>query len=308
MSQKVHPFHLRSQRRPIPTQKQNTQPDPSVGSGYNKVMQPRLFLWPEICYSEPKKRKWGSSYYSRTLHENKLITEYCQGLFRSFGCYQKSCTVERSQHSTYQKIHITSHVLRTPSSRIYDGSVPTQGTHSVGKIRSPKERFLQQGLQQQWLPWIILKQLTSIITDHQLETKSLSTQDKKGSKSEGSLDTKLTSQESKIANLQGMHLSKQALDLLPLVSSINGDWNDLIHEQTELSRLSNFFSHWNNWVKSIDNNPSSMSSSDETVWWDKQSWSAWWDPSLTESLSSMHDKISDHSDIRTQSEVSYMLN
>ena len=156
-----------------------------------------------------------------------MITEYCQGLFRSFGCYQKSCTVERSQHSTYQKIHITSHVLRTPSSRIYDGSVPTQGTHSVGKIRSPKERFLQQGLQQQWLPWIILKQLTSIITDHQLErnaTKSLSTQDKKGSKSEGSLDTQgtqLTSQErhaSKIANLQGMHLSKQALDLLPLVS------------------------------------------------------------------------------------------
>lgn len=159
-----------------------------------------------------------------------MITEYCQGLFRSFGCYQKSCTVERSQHSTYQKIHITSHVLRTPSSRIYD--LPTQGTHSVGKIRSPKERFLQQGLQQQWLPWIILKQLTSIITDHQLErnaTKSFSTQGKKGSKSEGSLDTKLTSQERhapKIATLtggQGTNLSKQALDLLPLVSSINGD-------------------------------------------------------------------------------------
>jgi hypothetical protein len=125
-------------------------------------------------------------------------------------------------------------VLRTPSSRIYD--LPTQGTHSVSKIRSPKERFLQQGLQQQWLPWIILKQLTSIITDHQLERnatrslkecnlRSFSTQDKEGSKSEGSLDTKSTSQAlpSKIANLQGTHLSKQALDLLPLVSSINGD-------------------------------------------------------------------------------------
>eukprot|EP01047_Picozoa_sp_COSAG01_P000457 COSAG01_NODE_8_length_44037_cov_102.614593_31_plen_159_part_00 len=85
------------------------------------------------------------------------------------------CTVERSQRSTYQTVHVTSHVLRTPVSRIYDDAFAI-GIHDSPRLastvsrggalsyRSPKEKLLQQGLQEQWLPWILLQQVGSFLS------------------------------------------------------------------------------------------------------------------------------------------------
>ena len=140
MSQKINPFHLRSQRTArIESMILKKRGTPNGGLSLKEVPH-----WSEICYSEPKKRKWGSNYYSRTLHENQLISDYCQGFFRTFGCYQKLCTVERSQQSTYQTIHVTSHVLRTPVSRIYDDAF--EGCVNLKEINCPKNLKFKVGV------------------------------------------------------------------------------------------------------------------------------------------------------------------
>ena len=289
MSQKVNPFHLRSQR----TAKRGT---PNGGLSLKEVPH-----WSEICYSEPKKRKWGSNYYSRTLHENQLISDYCQGFFRTFGCYQKLCTVERSQQSTYQTIHVTSHVLRTPVSRIYDDAfaVGTYGegihdssrlasTVSRGSYRSPKEKLLQQGLQEQWLPWILLQQVGSFLSipSNECAQRGYPIFEDIERSSKNVQDTY-----DRVPPLGAPHGSKNILegtpfggtrepfDLLTLINSKTGDWNDQIHEHTEFSRLKTFFSRWNQWIRESSTSLPIVQdvNAEGTSWWKPRTWTARWE-------------------------------
>lgn len=301
MSQKVNPFHLRSQR----TAKQGT---PNAGLSLKEVPH-----WSEICYSEPKKRKWGSNYYSRTLHENQLISDYCQGFFRTFGCYQKLCTVERSQRSTYQTIHVTSHVLRTPVSRIYDDAfaigihdsprlastvpkVPTASRGGALSYRSPKEKLLQQGLQEQWLPWILLQQVGSFL--------SIPSNEFPGSAQRGypifedilpKVDKNVQDTYDRVPPLGAPHGSKNILegtpsggtrepfDLLTLINSKTGDWNDQIHEHTEFSRLKTFFSRWNQWIRESSTSLPIVQdvNAEGTSWWKPRTWTARWERTVS---------------------------
>jgi len=298
MSQKVNPFHLRSQR----TAKQGTPS--SINAGLPPKEVPH---WSEICYSEPKKRKWGSNYYSRTLHENQLISDYCQGFFRTFGCYQKLCTVERSQQSTYQTIHVTSHVLRTPVSRVYDDAfegthdspglaIGTYGKGSTLSYRSPKEQLLQQGLQEQWLPWIFLQQVGSFL--------SMPSNEFAGSAQRGYPVFEDISPKMPTAKVDKNTLptigtyGRKPFDLLTLINSKTGDWNDQIHEHTELSRLKTFFSRWNQWIRESSTSlPIVQDANGEgTAWWKTRSWTARWertvpaDPTTTTVSTSLGNK------------------
>jgi hypothetical protein len=132
MSQKVHPKGFRLRTTP-----QTCYADPTA---------PESSSWDSVWFSEPKK---GKHLYTRLSHEDQLIQKYTKGFFRSFGFYQQKCTVERKCN---KELHITSYVLRTPK---------LQAPNVV--YRSPKEKTLQLGLEQGWIPNLILQIIGKIL-------------------------------------------------------------------------------------------------------------------------------------------------
>ena len=56
--------------------------------------------------------------YASTFHEDQLLEDYFQGMFRTFGFYQQSCRVERScDQST---VHVRLSAVRTPQATLVD--------------------------------------------------------------------------------------------------------------------------------------------------------------------------------------------
>ena len=96
--------------------------------------------WDSLWFSDPKK---GKHFYTRLFQQDQLIQEYTTGFFRSFGFYQEKCIVERN---CSQEIHITSYVLRTPKLQ----------RSKIDQLRSPKETPLKLGLEEGWIPTLIL--------------------------------------------------------------------------------------------------------------------------------------------------------
>jgi hypothetical protein len=245
MSQKVNPFIHRSNQ----VTRLNRQPTNIH----------------EIFFSEPKRGKWGLNSYTRVFHEDQTIETYLEGFFRTFGFYQQTCFIERQCN---QKVSVTCYVLRTPQSRARPNMI----------WRSSKEKLLQEGLDQGWIPALLLQTISKIVTYTSQTTSQSSFRRQallkglKGSNVRSKLPVYSTTLGTFAVHGQQPNITS--------VTSSNGDYNSAKNMFTEQSR---FDAYWTNYVASQSSSPKGITSpvgelegaSPDKVspsWWSHRTW------------------------------------
>ena len=232
MSQKVNPNSFRSQLQSLAYLGASGTQDTGVGS-----------------FSSPHKMKWGMQAYASTFHEDQLLEDYFQGMFRTFGFYQQSCRVERS--CDQRTVHVRLSAVRTPQATLVDD--PSSAGYATRRWRSPKEDIFCQGLEQGWLPSLWLKTVVDILSCTMTPSSS-------SSSIHTSVDTP--------------SLPASTCASVRSLLSTHGDWNSNRHQDTELSRLRSVWPQLSLMEGSTSSESSSAAST--SPWWTPRSWDATW--------------------------------
>ena len=224
MSQKVHPKGFRlgrqnsSAKRTIILQKDdNLIRSHSLNHPWNgRAAATVKTAWDSLWFSDPKK---GKHFYTRLFQQDQLIQEYTTGFFRSFGFYQEKCIVERN---CSQEIHITSYVLRTPKLQ----------RSKIDQLRSPKETPLKLGLEEGWIPTLILQTLGKIMMAWSLHDHHLS-----------ALNVHSRGNRFQPIIQRSDELPQTKVEKAPTISSIirDGSESDILKYSTELKRFNSFW-------------------------------------------------------------------
>jgi len=220
MSQKVHPKGFRlgrqnsSAKRTIILQKDDNLIR-SAGQRREAAATVKA-AWDSLWFSDPKK---GKHFYTRLFQQDQLIQEYTTGFFRSFGFYQEKCIVERN---CSQEIHVTSYVLRTPKLQ----------RSKIDQLRSPKETPLKLGLEEGWIPTLILQTLGKIMMAWSLHDHHLS-----------ALNVHSRGNRFQPIIQRSDELPQTKVEKAPTISSIirDGSESDILKYSTELKRFNSFW-------------------------------------------------------------------